>query len=145
MSNIVLTGVDGSETAMAAARTAGRLATALDAELHVVCAYEKLSMEHAAADGNEYTFTSAESAQALADETFAALRGHQPGLRGVATAQQGKPADVLIAMASDLGASLVVVGNKRVQGRARILGSIATHVLHQSPCDVYVAHTHPLP
>jgi len=44
--------------------------------------------------------------------------------------------------AESLGADLIVVGNKRVQGLGRILGSIAEDVAHHSTCDVYIAHTH---
>src|SRR5690606_28369663 len=40
-------------------------------------------------------------------------------------------------------ASLIVVGNKRVQGVAgRVLGSIARDVAAHASCDVYIAHTH---
>ena len=36
---------------------------------------------------------------------------------------------------------MIIVGNRRVQGAARILGSIATDVLHIAPCNVLVVHT----
>lgn len=44
--------------------------------------------------------------------------------------------------AEELDAEIIVIGNKRVQGIARILGSIARDVAAHAPCDVYVAHTH---
>jgi nucleotide-binding universal stress UspA family protein len=51
---------------------------------------------------------------------------------------------VLIEVATDHDAAVIVVGNKRVQGVTRLLGSIATDVAHKAPCDVYIANTHPM-
>ena len=36
---------------------------------------------------------------------------------------------------------MIVVGNKRVQGLARVLGSVASAVAQHAPCDVYIAKT----
>jgi nucleotide-binding universal stress UspA family protein len=54
---------------------------------------------------------------------------------------QGKPADALVEEAKRLGADLIVVGNRRVQGIGRVLGSVATDVAHHAPCDVYIVKT----
>ena len=51
------------------------------------------------------------------------------------------PATALCDQARLLEASAIVVGNKRVQGAARILGSIAQDVAKSAPCDVYIVHT----
>jgi CRP-like cAMP-binding protein len=40
-----------------------------------------------------------------------------------------------------MDATMIVVGNRRVQGAKRLLGSIASDVLHHASCDVLVAHT----
>jgi nucleotide-binding universal stress UspA family protein len=142
MSNVVIAGVDGSETAARAALTAARLASALDAELLVVCAYEKLEIERVETDGNEYAFSTADSAQELAADSIKSLLARYSGLRATAMAEKGSPTQALLRVAEDSGAELIVVGNKRVQGVARILGSIATDIAHKAPCDVYIAHTH---
>jgi nucleotide-binding universal stress UspA family protein len=34
-----------------------------------------------------------------------------------------------------------VLGNRRMQGAGRILGSVANSVAHHAPCDVYVVKT----
>ena len=60
----------------------------------------------------------------------------------VAAARRGKPADALVRYAETIDADLIVVGNKRVQGLSRLLGSVAHDVTAQAHCDVYVAHTH---
>ena len=43
--------------------------------------------------------------------------------------------------AARIDASMIVVGNRRVQGKARVLGSIATDVTRTAPCDVLVVDT----
>ena len=142
MSNAIVTGVDGSATAAQAALTAARLAKALDADLLVVCVYDKLNIEQVETDGREYVFTTEESARELAVESIRALRGPYPDVRATAMAEQGKPAEGLLQVAERSNADLIVVGNKRVQGVSRLLGSIATDIAHKAPCDVYIAYTY---
>ena len=36
---------------------------------------------------------------------------------------------------------MIVVGNRRVQGVSRVLGSIASDVLRRAPCDVLIVNT----
>ncbi|MCP3973298.1 MAG: universal stress protein, partial [bacterium] len=38
-------------------------------------------------------------------------------------------------------ARMIVVGNRRVQGIARVLGSVASDVAKRAPCSVLIAHT----
>lgn len=141
MSDVIVAGVDGSETAAEAADKAARLAAALQAELQLVCAYERFEVEHVPGV-QEAAFTTEQRAQGVADKAAEPLRLAYPGLTITAVTEKGKPADALVQAAERVGATLIVVGNKRVQGAARILGSIATDVARKAPCDVYVAHTH---
>jgi nucleotide-binding universal stress UspA family protein len=143
MAGVVVTGVDGSEAARDAARKAVELAVSSDAELVVVCAYEKLAVDEVDTDGRTYVFTTEESAQQTAKETIRLFQKSHPDLRARPVAAKGKPAAVLLDVAADSSATLIVVGNKRVQGPTRILGSVATDVAHKAPCDVYIANTHP--
>jgi nucleotide-binding universal stress UspA family protein len=48
---------------------------------------------------------------------------------------------VMCEEARRLEARMIVVGNRRVQGAARVLGSIASDVAKHAPCDVYIANT----
>jgi nucleotide-binding universal stress UspA family protein len=139
----IVTGVDGTDPAMQAARTAARLAQALDGELHVVSAYGKVDTIEVHVEGHDFVLTPEQDAQRIAEETATRLQEEFPSLRVVAASAEGKPADALVDVAEELGADLIVVGNKRVQGLARVLGSIATEVARKAHCDVYVAHTHP--
>jgi nucleotide-binding universal stress UspA family protein len=142
MSNVIVTGVDGSSTAAEATLTAARLAHALDAELLVVCVYDKLNVEQIETDGREYVFTTEESAREVAVESIRTVQQTYPDVHATAMAERGKPAEGLLQIAERSRATLIVVGNKRVQGVARILGSIATDIAHKAPCDVYIAYTH---
>lgn len=51
------------------------------------------------------------------------------------------PATALCDEAERLEASIIVVGNRGVQGAARLLGSVATDVARRAPCDVLIANT----
>lgn len=142
MTRTIVTGVDGSEPAARAARTAANLAGALGAQLHVLSAYGKFESDRFASGTEEFVFTTADDAQRTADDTLQELRRDFPGLTITSAASEGKPGDALVRAAERLDADLIVVGNKRVQGLARVLGSIARDVAAHASCDVYVAHTH---
>jgi nucleotide-binding universal stress UspA family protein len=43
--------------------------------------------------------------------------------------------------AQRLEATMIVVGNHRVQGLTRVLGAVATDVTRHAPCDVLIANT----
>ena len=52
---------------------------------------------------------------------------------------EGDPADVLIRLAEECNADLLVIGNKGMQ--RRVLGSVPNTVTHKAPCSVYVVKT----
>lgn len=138
----IVVGVDDSESAARAAVTAATLARALGAELHVLSAYGKFEIERVRAGSEEYVFTTEADAEAMTTTVVERLRAEFSDVSFHHRPAEGKPAEALVRAAEELGASLIVVGNKRVQGLARILGSIARDVAAHAPCDVYVAHTH---
>lgn len=143
MTKIVITGVDGSDTAAQAAHTAAEIADAFNGELHVLCAYGKLKPDTVVSGSEQYVFATAVEAERTALSTVADLKASFPGLAITSTPSEGKPGDALIDAAVRLGADLIVVGNKRVQGISRALGSVAKDVATHAKCDVYVAYTHP--
>ena len=141
MANVVITGVDGSETATLAARKAAETAEAFGGSLHVVSAYGP-GERRTLADGVEKVIINlVEDAERTVSEAAEALRKDFPNLTITASVAHGNPADVLVDEAEQRQARLVVVGNKRVQGPARILGSVARSVISNASCDVYVANT----
>jgi len=138
----IIVGVDGSDTAAAAAKKAAALAAATGAQLDVAVAYGKLEVERIDAGGEEFIYSNENEAKALAAEVARGLKADHPDLQVTPRAVGGKPAEALVDAARDHGADLIVVGNKRVQGLARVLGSIAADVARHADCDVYIAHTH---
>ena len=136
---IYVIGTDGSETAARAAKRAGDLARATGATVHVVCAYSKTSGANFRIGSDEYMATSLTSAEQIADQQAATFRAQ--GVEATSAAMDEKPADALINEAERLEAELIVVGNRRMQGVSRLLGSVANEVAHNAPCDVLVVKT----
>lgn len=137
----IIVGVDDSRTAKRAAKVAAQLACDTGAELTVVCAYARERAVDFETSSDHWHLTASGVYEATAERIAAQIAPLCPGtkIRGVAI--EGKPADALAEAAEQFNADLIVVGNKRVQGPGRVLGSIAAAVARQAPCDVYIAHT----
>jgi nucleotide-binding universal stress UspA family protein len=139
MAGVVVVGVDGSESSGKAARRAAEMAAALGAALHVVTAYEGTDPEVIEVGSDVWMISSGDEANTMLDGVVAELRGIVDTI--TTDALEGKPADILVSEAEQMEATLIVVGNRRVQGIGRLLGSVATSVLHHAPCDVLVVKT----
>lgn len=139
MTNSVVVGVDGSETAKRAAEAARQLAVALGANLHIVTAFVTEWTEVVGTGSNQVPVSSRTTAENIAREL--ALELNSSTLQVAYFAVLGSPADALIKHAEQHDATLIVVGNRRMQGVGRILGSVANSVAHNAPCDVYIAKT----
>lgn len=142
MSTPVVVGVDDSPTAAAAAVQAAKLAQALQLPLHIVTAVERIRVGRIAEGSDVYEFSTENEAREIANDVANRVRSEYGQLNIEVSVYEGKPAEAIIETAEELQAELIVVGNKRVQGMARILGSIAVDVARGAPCDVYIAHTH---
>lgn len=140
MSGLIIVGVDGSPTAGKAAQVAADLAGATGARLHVVCAYAHDRVAEIQEGTDHWLLTTADEADRTARKVTESL-AVAPGVEVSSSGAPGKPGDALVEEAERLDATLIVVGNKRVQGLARILGSVAADVAHHAHCDVYIAHT----
>lgn len=136
MSDIVV-GVDQSETARRAAEKAATLAAELGCTLHVVnCVKGEAPRDVGVGSDRVHLDTDIE-AEAYLKSLVKALP-HDDVKTHVA---HGDPADVMCDVARRLDARMLVVGNRRVQGAARMLGSVSAQVARHAPCDVLVAHT----
>lgn len=154
MAKTILTGVDNSATALKAAHKAASLASEVDGTLHVLSAFTMSIGEtvRAAQSSGEYDHAGdayrgvveryRQNAEHISATVVEALRIDYPDLTIVSTAREGSPADALINESKDIDADIIVVGNKRVQGPGRFLGSIARSVAAEAPCDLYIANTH---
>lgn len=135
--NDIVVGIDRSETAASAAAIGAEMASALGVNLHLVtCADES---------GSSGPTAGSHRAQAdpLADaELFLHDAARQFAHDQVTcTVRSGSPATVLCDEARRLDARMIVVGNRRVQGDSRVLGSVGREVLTRADCDVLIVDT----
>lgn len=135
--NDIVVGVDRSETAATAAKKAAAMAKAYGVNLHLVtCAHRSASVD-VGVGGDRSTIDWRTDAETMLDGYKKSL-GHDSISTHVGT---GDPASVLCDEARRIDASVIVVGNRRVQGVSRVLGSIATGVARHAHCDVLVVNT----
>ena len=139
MSGVIVVGVDGSPTARKAAESALALATALGVTLHVVSAFDNDKAEVFGGGSSKWLLSDEDKAEHVA-RTIADTLGGNIEITHAAAA--GRPADALIREAIRKEARIIVVGNRRMQGIGRVLGSVANSVAHNAPCDVYIANTY---
>lgn len=139
MSGIIVVGVDGSGTANRAAESAKELAAALGASLHVVSAFDSDRTEVVGSGSDQRVLSNADAAEHVA-RTVAESLGQNVVI--TYSAARGRPADALIKEALRMEARIIVVGNRRMHGIGRVLGSVANSVAHNAPCDVYIANTY---
>ena len=130
-------GIVHSETAAGAAAVAAEMARALGVNLHLVtCADKSKSVNLKVGSDQFHTDWFAEAEQFLKD----AARGLDCDQVTFAVGS-GNPADFLCDEARRLDAKTLVVGNRRVQGVSRVLGSVAGDVLKHADCDVLIVNT----
>lgn len=130
-SNIVV-GAHKSETARRAVDEATQLARALDAHLHLVSAYHK---DSGPIDGKDTPGRA--DAQRAMDAMVPAARAQKVTTHAL----PGDPAKAILRVANEVGADLIVVGNKGMKGKGRFLGSVPNDVAHQAPCAVLIVNT----
>jgi nucleotide-binding universal stress UspA family protein len=136
----IVVGTDLSARSTGAVTMAADLAAQLGATLHLVsaCPMAAVGMgpemvvipDH----GEVVDSTKADLTQ-MADD----LR--RKGLTVETHTPVGDPADSLCEVADAVDADLIVVGNKRMQGAARLLGSVPNRVAHKAHCSVMIART----
>lgn len=139
MGGIIVVGVDGSGTAKKAAESARDLAAALGASLHVVSAFDSDRTEVFGSGSDRWIVSDADAAEQVARTVAESL---SRDIKVTYSAARGRPADALIKEAVRMEARIIVVGNRRMQGIGRVLGSVANSVAHNAPCDVYIANTY---
>ncbi len=143
MFTTIVVGTDGSQTARRAVALAGELAHKFDASLHVVNGFRDPEAQHDA--GFDDVSPSGRGSiwrQASEDVLAAVLK--DPALEGVKVETHsvvGPASEVIIAVANRVGADLIVVGNRGMQGPNVAEGSVPNSVAHKAPCHVLVAKT----
>ena len=145
---VVVVGTDGSATAGIALEHAIMLAKATGAQLHVVFALDErkaLDFAHVVEASGETADVGAFNAgmryqsKEICDAAVAAAEAE--GVRCYAQARPGDAAAVLMEVAAELSADLLVVGNRGMTGMRRVLGSVPNTISHHAPCSVMIVQT----
>jgi nucleotide-binding universal stress UspA family protein len=145
MYSTVVVGTDGSATADNAVDAAFELDRLRGARLHVVTAYKPLSdqevfeRQRGLPPSRRGEIDEASDARALLDRM--AKTAADRGLPVELHARVGDPSATILDVARDVGADVIVVGNRGMSGVRRVLGSVPNDVTHHAPCSVLVVRT----
>jgi nucleotide-binding universal stress UspA family protein len=127
----ILVGTDTSAAADLAVEEAARLAYDRGAELLVL--YVEKNGDRRIVDPNR----SPDPATHLKR-----LTANYPGLSANTRLEAGDPADRLVAVAAEVRADTIVLGNRGTQGTWwRVKESVPNMVLRHAPCSVYIVDT----
>lgn len=134
----ILLAVDGSEASLAAARVAGRLAGQLGVGVRVLTVFDQPNSELGEPNYSNALREELRDADQALNAAARAVResgGPEPEIDRIA----GKPAEVILEVASGEREPLIVMGNR---GRGRIvsalLGSVSTAVVSRAVGPVLV-------
>jgi nucleotide-binding universal stress UspA family protein len=136
-------GTDGSETAKVAVAEAVRLAKSLGAEVHLVSSYKPLrgAKIAGAPEGAAKVWAPLPDANVEAVLSEAAAGARMEGVNVETHALEDEPADALLKVADDVGATMIVVGSRGMHGAKRVLGSVPNAVSHKASCNVLIVST----
>jgi nucleotide-binding universal stress UspA family protein len=146
MFSIIVVGTDGSEPANAAVALAVELARPDGATVHLVHAVKaspsgvsvaQVGSSIAVLGDSEMT----REVRAEADAVLARAAAGADGVKFETRAAAGSPADALMQVAKEVGADLIVVGSKGMQGTHRLIGSVPNSIAHGASCNVLIAKT----
>ena len=143
MSGTIVVGTDGSDTAKRAVNEAVELAKALGAEIRLVSAYEPFRAKIVGApQGEAQAWAPLPDTVVNATLEQAAARVRRRGVKVETHAVEKDPADALLEVAAEVGASMIVVGSKGMHGAKRFaLGSVPNKVSHHARCSVLIVST----
>ena len=136
----IAVGTDGSETASKAVAVAVEMARRFDAELVLLSAFKDSSAPSGPrGTAVELQWVSNEDSRMREMLSRAEQELREQKIECRTMIDEGDPAEVLVRLAEECGADLLVIGNKGLQ--RRILGSVPNTVTHKAPCSVYVVKT----
>jgi nucleotide-binding universal stress UspA family protein len=155
MARSIVVGTDGSEPAEEAVRQATDLASREGARLHLVTAYHappilrerttiwtndpKGVIDTGRTGGGAHTETVDLREVAESVLKRAARDALSKGVEVETHAREGQPAEVIIDVANQEQADLIVVGSRGLTGIQRyLLGSVSSKVSEHAPCSVMI-------
>ena len=137
MQNIVV-GISDAETSHIAGRQAFELAERYGARVHVVTAVDAAETMVVEVGSDRFVLDDVEAARGAIS---AFVQTIHPKVDWTVHALDAKPAKALLDVAARVRADLIVVGNVRMQGIGRVLGSVGNDVVHHAPCSVLIVKT----
>ncbi|MGE0000043.1 MAG: universal stress protein [Ilumatobacteraceae bacterium] len=137
LTNIVV-GVTDAPTSRLAGERAFELAAVTGATVHVVTAVEDAESAVVEIGSDRFEVDDLSSAQSKIDNW---VRGLSTTVPWKVHATDDKPADAILEVARSVDADLIVVGNVRMQGLGRLLGSVGNDIAHHAPCSVLIVKT----
>jgi len=139
MISTVAVGTDGSQTADRAVDEAAEVAKRFDARLVLLGAFSDSASKKGAAQHVELQWTWRPYARL---KTIMERRQEELSRKGIdceTRMEEGDPPDVLVQLARECQADLLVIGNKGMH--RRVLGSVPNTVTHRAECSVLVVKT----
>jgi nucleotide-binding universal stress UspA family protein len=142
MLSTVAVGTDGSATASKAVEAAAEIARRFDAKLVLLSAFQggagaRPRGSGPASEELEWAFDNDARVREMLHRTEQDLRDRKIECRTLH--DEGDPAEVLVRLAEECEADLLVIGNRGMQ--RRVLGSVPNTVTHKASCSVYVVKT----
>ena len=146
MFNTIVVGTDGSDGAAAAADIALELAKLSGGTVHLVCVGKPVALAGVAGDPLSAAMMPALPDEAIKADLDSVLDRAAKPLTGAGVnvekhAVLGGPAETLVAIADELNADVIVVGNRGMQGGRRFLGSVPNSITHHANCSVLLVDT----
>jgi len=132
----VAVGTDGSASAGEAVRAAIELAERFEAKLVLISAFKR-SARPERSEQLEWVDNPAARVRDMLERTEHDVRAR--GTECTTLVAEGDPAEVLVRLAAECGADVLVVGNKGMH--RRYLASVPNTVTHTAPCSVFVVKT----
>jgi nucleotide-binding universal stress UspA family protein len=141
MLSTVAVGTDGSSTAEVAVKAAAELARRFGAELVLISASQDSGRAPSGSPRPDVELQWAYSPAARVREILARTEQEMTheGVDCRTLIDEGDAAEVLVRLARECEADLLVIGNKGMD--RRLLGSVPNSVTHKAPCSVLVVKT----
>ena len=146
MVKAIAVGTDGSDTAQKAVDFALDMAERYQAKIVFTSAYVPVSesrLRREQEDAPEDIQWSINPSEEV-DDTLRKVeeQAKERGLEYTSEARTGDPADVIVDIAADHDADVIVVGNKGMHGSRRfLLGSVPDKISHHASCSVLIVRT----
>ena len=138
MLSTIAVGTDGSDSAKEAVAEAIELAKRYDAELVLISAFQDSgTAPKDEPDELQWAYSTSAQLQEVLSRLENDLKAE--GLACRTLFDEGDPADVLVRLAEECKADVLVIGNKGIH--RRVLGSVPNSVAQKAPCSVFVVKT----